>query len=361
MAKLTTAYIGLGSNLGDRENYIRKAAETLGGTDDTKLSRLSALIETDPLGHASQPKYLNAVAEIKTALDAEALHRRLIDIENSLGRNRGGEKWQPRTIDLDLLLFGQDIINRADLVVPHPQLHFRCFVLKGLCELDAKLLHPVIKETVSELEARLGGNDFVPNPDVPQLVSFAGVIGVGKTTLAKKLSDILGCKILLEPYDKNPFLPEVYAGKKEFALDSQLFFLTGRAEQLSKDVLEKGKIYISDYVFDKERIYANRLLNARQLSLYKEIYPTFAARIVAPVLVIYPVDSVQSCLERIHKRNRPYEQKIEPKFLQGLSDDYDRLLSDWKTCPVIRISMSDYMEDSGVEHLANQIKCYAAI
>jgi 2-amino-4-hydroxy-6-hydroxymethyldihydropteridine diphosphokinase len=360
MAKLTTAYIGLGSNLGDREDFIRKAAEALARTDNTKLSRLSDIIETAPLGGTGQPKYLNAVAEIKTALDAEVLHKRLIDIENSLGRTREG-KWLPRTIDLDILLFGQEVINRPNLVVPHPQLHLRSFVLKGLCELDAQLLHPVIKETVSELASRLGGNDFVTNPDVPQLVSFAGVIGVGKTTLAKKLSSLLGCKILLEPYDKNPFLPEVYAGRKEFALDSQLFFLTGRAAQLNRDVLEKGKIYISDYVFDKERIYANRLLDARQLSLYEKIFPAFAARIVAPVLVIYPVDSVQRCMERIHKRNRPYEQKIEPQFIEGLSDDYDRLLADWKTCPVIRISMSDYMEDSGVEHLANQIKCYAAI
>jgi len=360
---MTTAYIGLGSNLGNREDFIHKALKMLAETKDTEVARVSDLIETAPLGGANQPKYLNAVAQIKTALTAEDLHKTLVNIETSLGRVRE-EKWSPRTIDLDLLLFGEEIINNPDLTVPHPQMHLRSFVLKGLCQLsDAELLHPVIKEPMGELAERLSNTDFVLNPELPQLVSVAGIIGVGKTTLTKKLSDLLGGKRMLEAYDANPFMPDVYAGRKELALDSQLFFLTSRIEQLNHNTLTQGQIVISDYVFDKELIYARRLLDTQQLVLYEKIYPPFGAEVTPPVLVIYLTDSVQNCLERIHRRNRPYEQQIKLQFLEALSSDYEQLFSSWKTCPVIRVSASklDYVKDDNIDHLTNQIRSYIAV
>ncbi|MBA7648272.1 hypothetical protein ES703_56056 [subsurface metagenome] len=383
MAKLTTAYIGLGSNLGDREGYIRsvlkmlapleireqgirnKKGKFLTGRAETEyleVARVTDLIETTPLGDRNQPDYLNAVAEIKTTLSPEDLHEKLVDIETSLGRVRR-EKWSPRIIDLDLLLFGADVINHPDLIVPHPQMHLRSFVLKGLCRLNPELLHPVIKEPMTELAARLGGNDFVPNHNLPQLVSVAGIIGVGKTTLTEKLSNSLGCKALFEAYDTNPFMPDVYAGRKELALDSQLYFLTSRIEQLNHDSLAKGQLVISDYIFDKELIYARRLLNTQQLTLYEKIYPPSSVEIAAPVLVIYLQDSVQKCLERIHRRNRPYEQEIKPQFLEALNSDYERLFKHWKTCPIIRTQMSklDCTKDANIDHLANQIKSYIAV
>jgi len=333
MAKSTTAYIGLGSNLGDREGSVRDALKMLAKAEDIEVSRVSELIETTPLGDANQPDYLNAK-----------------------------EKWAPRIIDLDLLLFGAEVINSPALTVPHPQIHLRSFVLKGLCQLNGQLLHPVIKEPVNELAARLSGGDFMLNPNLSQLVSVAGIIGVGKTTLTKKLSNMLGCKVLLEAYDTNPFMPDVYAGRKDLALDSQLYFLTHRAKQLNHNTLTAGQIAVSDYIFDKEIIYARRLLSERQLALYQNFYPTFSAEIAAPVLVIYLTDSVQKCLERIHKRNRPYEQKIEPQFMETLNSDYERLFANWKTCPVIRIQISklSYTKDTNIDHLVNQIKSYIA-
>jgi len=356
-----TAYIGLGTNLGDREKYIKSALKLLKENGNIEVARVSNVIETEPLGSANQPKYLNAVAEIKTTLSAEDLHETLIGTESSLGRTRR-EKWSPRTIDLDLLLFGNHIINGPDLTVPHPQMHLRSFVLKGLCQLNAELLHPVIKESIKELATRLNGCDFIHNPNLPQLISIAGIIGVGKTTLAERLSKLLGCKLLLEPYDKNPFLPKVYAGKKELALDSQLYFLTARTKQLNPDILPPGRITISDYFFDKELIYANLLLNRQQLVLYKKIYPQFVTKVVPPVLIIYMTDSPQKCLERIHKRNRPYEQKIKLQFLEALAAGHQRLFARWKTCPVIRISMSEFdcTRAGDIEHLANQVKYYVA-
>jgi len=359
---MTTAYIALGSNLGDKENYIRSAIKLLAGSNQAQVTRVSDIIETNPLGGMNQPKYLNAIAEIKTTLTTEDLHMKLLELETTLGRVRK-EKWSPRIIDLDLLLYGQQVINHPHLIVPHPQMHLRSFVLAGLCQLNPNLLHPVIKEPISELAARLNGCDFVPNPALPQLVSVAGIIGVGKTTLAKKLSNILDCKCIFEPYDKNPYLPEVYAGKKELALDSQLFFLTSRVAQLNNHSLKAGKMTFADYVFDKELIYAKHLLNAEQLALYYTIHKQIISDIVAPVLVIYLTDSVENCLERIRRRNRPYEQKIQPQFLDSLSRGHEKLFADWKKCPVIRLSMSefDYMQDGNVQHLANQIKSYIAI
>jgi len=361
MIKLMTAYIGLGSNLGDRDNNIKRALKMLAETKQLELTRASDIIETAALAQSNQPKYLNAVAEIKTTLSAEDLHRKLFDIETALGRVRE-KKWSSRTIDLDLLLFNQKPVNLPHLTVPHPQMHLRSFVLKGLCQLNPDLLHPVIKEPVSELAARLRGFDFALNPDVPQLVSIAGIIGVGKTTLAKSLANQLGCKLLLEPYDTNPFLPAVYAGKKELALDSQLYFLTSRIEQLNRDVLAPGQIVITDYVFNKERIYARRLLDAQQLDLYDKIYQPTSAEVTQPTLVIYLRDSLQRCLERIRQRGRPYEQKIEPRFLESLISDYEQLFTGWRTCPVIHISMSEFDcgQDGDIEHLTNQVKYYVA-
>ncbi len=127
---MTTAYIGLGSNLGDREALIARAAQLIGAT------RLSTVRETEPWGLGQQPLFLNAVAEIETSLTPRQLLDQLLDVERLLGRERIGPRWGPRVIDLDLLLFGDQTIDEPGLVVPHPHLHERRFVLEPLTELD---------------------------------------------------------------------------------------------------------------------------------------------------------------------------------------------------------------------------------
>ena len=352
----TTAYIGLGSNLGDRKRYIDSALKMLAASRQIELGPVSEIIETEPLAKADQPKYLNAVAELKTTVGAEDLYETLVDIETSLGRLRQ-ERWSSRTIDLDLLLFGPEIVDSPDLTVPHPQMHLRSFVLKGLCELDGDLIHPVLRETATELARRLGGSDFALDPHLPQLICVAGNIGAGKTTLAKRLAAKLGSAVLFEAYDTNPFLAEVYAGRKELALDCQLYFLTSRVKQLAPDALAQGRICVSDYVFDKELIYARCLLDAQQLALYEEIYYPLAVKASSPTLVIYMCDSPENCLQRVHRRNRPYEQQIELPFLDVLSNDYERLFSNWKVSPFVRVPKA---EDVDIEHLADQIRYYTA-
>ncbi len=359
MTNAKIVYIGLGSNLGDSRQNIDKALKILAETDNIELLRASEVIETAPLAGDDQPNYLNTVAEIQTTLSAQQLHSKTLALEAGLGRTRN-VKWSPRTIDLDILFFGDEIINQPSLTIPHPQLHLRSFVLKGLSELNPVLEHPVMKVSVQELFSRLNGSDFIPDAACPKLISIAGIIGVGKTTIAQRLASLLDGTLLLEPYDKNPFMPDVYAGKTDLALDSQLFFLTHRLEQLAPDALQNHKACITDYIFDKELIYANRRLNQIQLELYCRIYSSFVSKVTAPVLVIYLTDTVQNCLNRIHRRNRRYEQGIELSFLDVLNSDYQRLFSEWKASPVIRINASqlDYENDSYFEHLTKQITYY---
>ncbi len=361
MTERVTAYIGLGSNLGDRERAIRSALTMLSSNGSVEVARVSAIEETSPLGQMPQPKYLNGVAEVKTTLQPEELLRKLKATEAALGRQPGG-KWQSRTVDLDLLLFGNQVVHTDALTVPHPQMHLRSFVLDGLCQLNPELVHPLLGESVCELAQRLGGGNFVLDPNVPQLVSVAGIIGVGKTTLARKLAEVLAGKLLLEPYGTNPFLSEVYAGKCELALDSQLYFLVNRTKQLDAGTLPRDKVVVADYVFHKEQIYARRCLDPVQLELYQSIYPAFAQRVALPVLVIYLQDTPANCLERIHRRNRPYEQRISLTFLEALYRDYEDLFAGWKLCPVLRVPaarLTGYHE-AVVERLVRQVRAYIA-
>jgi 2-amino-4-hydroxy-6-hydroxymethyldihydropteridine diphosphokinase len=133
---MTTAYVGLGSNLGDRERLIRDAAVLIGAV------RLSTVIETEPWGYENQPMFLNAVAEVETQLTARQLLDHLLEVELRLGRERVGAQWGPRTIDLDLLLYGDETIDEPGLVVPHPRLPDRDFVLRPLAELVPSLKIP---------------------------------------------------------------------------------------------------------------------------------------------------------------------------------------------------------------------------
>jgi 2-amino-4-hydroxy-6-hydroxymethyldihydropteridine diphosphokinase len=145
---VTVAYVGLGSNLGDREGTIRRAAELIGAV------RLSPIIETEPWGYADQPPFLNAAAELETALDPRQLLVHLLDVERRLGRERVGPRWGPRTIDLDLLLYGGERISEPGLEVPHPRLNERAFVLEPLAALVPGLKIPG-NGTVSEALAGL--------------------------------------------------------------------------------------------------------------------------------------------------------------------------------------------------------------
>jgi 2-amino-4-hydroxy-6-hydroxymethyldihydropteridine diphosphokinase len=148
------AFIGLGSNLGDREGWLRGAVELLREEPEIEVVGVSSMRETEPVGHLDQPRFLNAAVEVETGLPASRLLDRLLAVERALGRRRVGPRFGPRTIDLDLLLYGDALIDEPSLTVPHPRLAERRFALEPLHELDPTLVVPG-RGRVSELLAAL--------------------------------------------------------------------------------------------------------------------------------------------------------------------------------------------------------------
>jgi 2-amino-4-hydroxy-6-hydroxymethyldihydropteridine diphosphokinase len=163
---VSKVYIGVGSNLGDREFLIRKAIEELRDLPHTVVARVSSLYDTDPVGDEEQPAYLNAVVRVETGLPPRELLWHLLLIESRMGRVRS-QRWAPRPIDLDILFYGKEIIDEPDLSVPHPEAHHRAFVLVPLAEIEPELIHPGLGEPIRKLLRRLD-----PNPPVRKCGRF---------------------------------------------------------------------------------------------------------------------------------------------------------------------------------------------
>ncbi len=151
---MARAYIGIGSNLGDREAAFKVALTALANTAHITVLKVSAPLETEPVGGPEQPYFLNAAAELQTSLSPRALLSRLLAIEEELGRVRV-EIWGPRVIDLDLLLYDDQVIDEPGLQVPHPLMHTRAFVLKPLAEIAPQAMHPALDKTAAQLLAEL--------------------------------------------------------------------------------------------------------------------------------------------------------------------------------------------------------------
>jgi 2-amino-4-hydroxy-6-hydroxymethyldihydropteridine diphosphokinase len=147
----TTAFVSLGSNLGDRQVHLRRGLAALRATREIGRVESSRIYETDPVGPPPQGPYLNAVAEVETELSPYALLERLLEIEAAEGRVRRGVRNEARALDLDLLLFGDCCIDDEELTVPHPRMHERAFVLEPLCELAPERVHPRSGRTIAEL------------------------------------------------------------------------------------------------------------------------------------------------------------------------------------------------------------------
>jgi len=154
------AFIGIGTNLGDRPAHYREAIRRVATLPSTRVIRQSSVYETEPVGEI-EGAFLNGVIEAETALGADEMLRRLITIERAMGRKRAPARkrarsgYQPRIIDLDLLFFDQEIVATPSLQLPHPRLHERRFVLAPMAELAPMLVHPTLQKSISELLAGL--------------------------------------------------------------------------------------------------------------------------------------------------------------------------------------------------------------
>ena len=154
------AYIGFGSNIGDRLVHIQNAIQTLSKTEGITLQKISSLYKTDPVGYEAQAQFLNGVAAIQTSLSPLSLLHTLKDIETAVGRQHR-IRWGPREIDLDILIYGDLCLRTEKLILPHPEMHLRSFVLVPLAEIAPNLVHPVFQETIQTILNRLENSKSV--------------------------------------------------------------------------------------------------------------------------------------------------------------------------------------------------------
>lgn len=147
----TAAFIGIGSNMGDPVSFCRYAVRTLGESENCRITGLSRLYRTAPVDYLDQDWFVNGVIRVETVLPPDALLDRLQDIEQRAGRDRSGVRFGPRTLDMDILLYGNDIIQTERLTVPHPRMNKRRFVLEPLCDIDSTIEHPTLRVTIRRL------------------------------------------------------------------------------------------------------------------------------------------------------------------------------------------------------------------
>jgi len=191
----------------------------------------------------------------------------------------------------------------------------------------------------------------------PTLIEIAGIIGVGKTTLAHSLARELNGHLILEEYDKNPFLAQQFAGNHAADLPSELFFLLSRAGQLNQRNTARHQTVICDYLFEKSRIFASFNLNNHKLAVYNEVEKSILSYITAPQVVIYLHDTIENCLGRIAQRGRDYEMSITKDWLTRLSNAYENLIKNFNTCPTIKIDCQqhDLRNPETIKHIKTNI------
>ena len=149
---MARVFLSIGSNLGDRVANIQQAVSMLSLDNRIKILKTSSFYETQPWGNKNQPWFINAAMAIETVLDPEELLSIFQNIELKLGRKRGlFKKWSERTLDIDILMYDEQIINSKNLIIPHPYMHERAFVLVPMLEVKADLVHPIFNKTISEL------------------------------------------------------------------------------------------------------------------------------------------------------------------------------------------------------------------
>ena len=166
---MTHAYIGFGSNIDDRLDYITQALQLLLEPDSVSLIQISSLYETEPVGYEEQDWFLNGVIAVETNLPVHELLALLKEIEGAVGRQHRA-RWRPREVDLDLLIYDQCCINTPDLIVPHPEMHQRSFVLVPFAEIAPDILHPILQENIRTLLSNLNDEKAVklvaPPPNI---------------------------------------------------------------------------------------------------------------------------------------------------------------------------------------------------
>jgi len=174
-------------------------------------------------------------------------------------------------------------------------------------------------------------------------IAVEGVIGVGKTTLAKMLAEKLQAQLILEVVEENPFLAEFYDDIEGKAFQTQMFFLLSRYRQMKKyfqiDAFQTN--IVSDYMFMKDSIFAGLTLSDAELAMYKALFTILNDKLVQPDLIIYLYADLDRIIDRIHYRNRSFEHNIQPDYLANLSIAYEKYVSTHKGCPILKVDTNN--------------------
>jgi len=301
--------------------------------------------------------FYNCCISLETIFSAKELLKKLLVVEKEGGRVRSNKRaYVSRSIDLDILFYEDEIINSKDLIIPHPKLHQRKFVIKPLLEIAKGKIHPIIKKSILQMAEDL--KDFSEikkikeklfNPVYNSLLNYnnivvEGNIGVGKTSLSKKLSSDLNKNLILEGFKENPFLEKFYEDPKRYALNLELTFLIDRCRQLNDyknqlDLFKTGVVF--DYDIVKSLIFAGITLSENDFNLYRNIFYFMTKDLIKPSLVIFLMQSPENLLNNIKKRGRYFENKIEKEYLKKINQAYLKSLKSNSNLNTLFIDVSD--------------------
>lgn len=354
-------YVSLGSNQGDKLENLQKAI-TLLSEQVGSILKVAPVYKTPALGFDGND-FLNTCVQISTYLPPETLMLRLLEIELELGRVRNDENsYSNRSIDLDILLFDDEIIFSKELTVPHPRMLDRKFVLCPLADIANAVKHPIHNFTISQaLELCKDSSDILKLPEVLirpipltekySYIAIEGNIGAGKTTLAKMMSDEFNAKMVLERFADNPFLPKFYEDKDRYAFPLEMSFLADRYQQLTDDLAQFDlfkSLIVSDYYIFKSLIFAQVTLSQEEYNLYRRMFDLMYKEITKPDLYVYLYQNSDRLLQNIKKRGRLYEQNISTEYLDKIHKGYQQFIS---TQPQLNTLVIDVSELDFVHNL----------
>jgi 2-amino-4-hydroxy-6-hydroxymethyldihydropteridine diphosphokinase len=349
-----TTYLSLGTNEGNKLENLQNAcnliAEKIG-----RISKISSVYKTASWGFDSD-QFFNICIEVSNNLNPEKLLERVLSIETSLGRERTDTtEYKARIIDIDVLLFEDEIIFYKNLKVPHPRMLDRKFVLVPLAEISPNLKHPVAKKTIliclqsctdsSEIE-KIDAHIKRPVSLVEKYnyIAIEGNIGAGKTTLANMIGDDFNAKLVLERFADNPFLPKFYEDKDRYAFPLEMSFLADRYSQLTDDLAQFDlfkNFIVSDYYIFKSLIFAQVTLAKEEYVLYRRMFDIMYKEITKPDLYIYLYQNTERLLDNIKKRGRDYEQNIKPDYLEKIHQGYSGFIKTEQNLNTMIIDVSE--------------------
>ena len=347
-------YLSLGSNQGRKLNNLQEAiyeiAESIGA-----IHKISSVYKTDSWGFKGDDFY-NICIAVSTYLPPEELLKNILNIETKLGRKREqNNKYTNRKIDIDILLFDDEIVFSKNIIIPHPRMLERKFVLVPLAEIAGNTLHPIEKKTLticlnntidtSEIH-KISSKLQRPIPLIEKYnyVAIEGNIGSGKTSLSNLMSDEFNAKIVLERFADNPFLPKFYEDQERFAFPLEMSFLADRYQQLTDDLAQFDlfkNFIVSDYYIFKSLIFAQVTLQKEEYALYRKMFDIMYKEISKPDLYIYLYQNTDRLLENIKKRGRIYEQNIEASYLQKIHVGYTNFIKTEQDLNTLIIDVSE--------------------